>query len=533
MKQDLFAFDAPAVPGVYIFRDGRKRPVYIGKAKCLRDRLASYRQRALPAKTMAMLQAARSVEWIVFKSELEALLAEAAMIRMYKPPYNIDLRDDKRFPLILVTDEPFPKAVKVRRARRGAGRHFGPYRTATANHLLEILSRRFRLRRCAGPLPRRERPCIDHDIGRCDAPCVGRILRDAYRAQVEEAVKFLSGDGRAIIRELREEMKRAAAEKEFEAAASIRDEIEAMEAKNRKQSAEHPGREDADAVGVIQDESVAVVIVLARRGGAVTERGQYVFDIPIETGLEEIVTRALIERVAAERLAAVVFVPEGIDPAALEEVLAASSPEVQPPKVRVPRRGPDARLLSLAEDNAREVHRVLSGARSDAARNAALLELQSLLELPQPPFSIEGFDIATFAGKDTVGSCVRFHDGAPWKSGYRHYRIRGRQDSDIDAMAEMLARRGRARDPLPRLLLIDGGMGQLIAARAALESVLPRPLPPILSLEKREELLRTSDGEVIRLPRNSPALRLLQHIRDEAHRFCGKYHRNIRDKTIK
>ena len=507
----------PDSAGVYIFRDGRKHPIYIGKALSRADRLSSSRASNLPDKTAAMIAAARSVDWIVFQTEMEALLCEAAMVRQYKPKYNILLRDDKRFPMILLTDEPYPKALKVRRARKGAGRHFGPFGGSTAFHLLEIISRRFKIRRCGGPLPKRDRPCIDHEIGRCDAPCVGSIGRAEYGMLVESAAHLLAGDVRALARELEEEMRHASSEKQFEKAASLRDEVAALKSVLEKQNAEKPGRDDADAVAVEIGDSFAVGVVLSRRNGAVVDRAAYVFETPIETDADEILAKTASAHYEQHAAPPEILVPK---------------PVSMPGRVyRVPMRGPDAALLKLADDNARETLRDVSGARGSEVRNRALVELAEALGMENAPRTIEGIDIATFAGKDTVGACVHFHDALPRKAGYRLFRIRGRQDSDVDAIEEVMARRMHLKEPWPDLFLIDGGMGQLLAAfRALEESARERGIvaPAIVSLEKRDELIRTVEGEVIELPRHAAALKLLQHVRDEAHRFGGNYHRKIR-----
>jgi excinuclease ABC subunit C len=542
MKNEILDVEPPSRPGVYFFRDGRKRPIYIGKAKSLADRLGSYRQKALPARTMAMLDAARGLDWIVLNSELEALLCEAALIRQYKPRYNVDLKDDKRYPMVLLTDEPFPKALKVRRAHRGAGRHFGPFSGLTANHLLEIVSRRFHIRRCGGPLPKRARPCIDFDIGRCDAPCVGKIPREEYGALVEDAARFLAGDVVSFIREFEAEMKFAASEHDFEKAAGLRDEVAALRDMRAKQEAEKPGREDADAVTIAFSDEVAAGVVLARRNGVVMDRKSYVFDLPVETARDELLARTCLAHYADHPPPPRILVED--EPAedtlrkALVALPAAAGMAGRPARVaiRAPKRGADAALLRIARQNAVDVLELETRGRTHHLRNAALEELMNVLELERPPLAIEGVDIATFAGKDTVGALVRFRNALPRKTGYRLYRIRGRQDSDVDAIAEVLARRAAAKDPLPDLFLIDGGIGQLHAARdALLESSRKRPdeLPPMISLEKREELVRTLEGELIRLERRSPALRLLQQVRDEAHRFGGNYHRKLRGKISK
>lgn len=533
-RERLFANAPPEAPGVYIFRDGRGRPLYIGKAKRLADRLGSYRQKALPAKTMAMLSAAKSLDWIVLKSEFEALLCEAAMVRQYKPRYNVDLRDDKRYPMILLTDEPYPKALKVRRARRGQGRHFGPFPGLTCNNLLEILSRRFRIRRCPGPLPKRDRPCLDYDIGRCDAPCVAKITREGYRALVEDAALFLAGNIRDLVREFEVEMKQAAADREYEKAAGLRDEITAMRAILERQDAERPARDDADALAVAAAETVAVAVVVERRAGAISARERYVFDLPIETPPAEIARRAVLAHYTERTPPPLLCLP----PAFAEDLTELDPRQVRPDarvELRIPKRGDERAFLAIAQANADETLRLVTADRSTEERNRALLELVEVLGLEKTPRAIEGYDNSTFAGKDTVAAGVRFADGLPKKSEYRLYRIRGRQDSDVDAMAEVMTRRAKHPETLPDLVLIDGGMGQLMAARDALAAALAATapdvaLPPMIGLEKREELIRTLEGELIRLPRNSPALRLLQQLRDEAHRFGKAYHTKLRTK---
>lgn len=527
---DLSAYHPPLSPGVYIFRNGRGRPIYIGKAKSLADRLASYGQKALPAKTMMMLQTAKKLDWIVLNSELEALLTEAAMVRQYQPKYNIQLRDDKRFPMILLTDEPYPKALKVRRSRPGAGRHFGPYRGGTANHLLELISRRFKIRRCNGPLPKRERACIDYDIGRCDAPCVGYLDRESYGRLVEETAAFLGGDTRTIIRELKAEMEIAAGELEFEKAGALCDEVAALEALAEKQVAERPERGDADALAVEQAEDYAVGIVLERRNGVVMECHRFLFDLPIEVDRDEIYRRMVIARYREEVPPLEILLHEDENVVEQLQNIVRTLHSEKRIKVRVPKRGPDFSLAGLAGENARETFRLHSSDRLEKNRNEALAELVELLMLDETPISIEGVDISTMSGKDTVGASVHFRNGLPRKTHYRQYRIRGRQDSDVDAIEEVVRRRARSKEPLPDLLLIDGGMGQLHAAQKALEDEMPKKYPTLISLAKKEELIMTTEGEVIRLARRSPALRLLQHVRDEAHRFGRKYHRQLRGK---
>lgn len=530
--------NAPSTPGVYTFRDGRGRPIYIGKARSLANRLRSYLQRALPEKTHAMLAAARDLDWIVFRSDFEAILAEASMIRRFRPRYNIALRDDKRHPMILLTNEPYPKLLKIRRPRPGRGRHYGPFPTQIVHHLLEIASREFHIRRCNGPLPKRNRPCIDYDLGRCEAPCVGLIGADRYAESVEKAARLLGGETQEIIEMLKSEMKAAADRRDYESAAELRDAIAGLRRLRDlrlKQAADRPERGDLDALGWSLDEGQAAVVLLRRRGGAVADSKVFLYDLPVETNTEEILLRTILEASEAGLLQAplALAATQG-EPKAPEELQRVWRKLTgRSSRIRIPRRGPDAALTRLAEQNAVEALRLARGERTEAARNAALKELVELLDLDRIPLEIEGIDIATMSGRDTVGALVHFRKGLPFKTRYRKYRIRGRQDSDVDAVEEVVARRCNAREPLPQILLIDGGVPQLHAAISSLSSAYsgpPTEAPVVLALAKREERIHTADGAVLELNRSSHALRLLQQVRDEAHRFGGQYHRWLRSR---
>ena len=533
-RLNLSKYEPPTSAGVYIYRDGRKRPIYIGKAKNLSARINSYSQKALPDKTMAMLEAARTLDWIVFSSELEALLAEAAMVRQYKPKFNIALRDDKRFPSILITDEPFPKALKIRKPRPGRGRHFGPYRASTANFLLEIISRKFRLRRCSGPLPKRKRPCLDFDIKRCDGPCVEKISQAEYAKLVDGAVAMLSGKTRDLIRQLNKEMEYAAKELEFETAAALRDEVKALEDLAEKQEAERPGRGEADAIAVSRTDEIAVGIVMERRDGVVLDCHRYIFDTPIDTSPTELVRKILLTHYEVASVPSHILLDiESVDSdeiAVIQEALKITNKQC----LKNPKRGPDRAFYKMAVENAVEEIRVQTTDRSTTLRNAALSGLAELLDLEGIPAAIEGYDISTMSGKDTVGACVRFNDGLPRKSFYRLYKIRGRKDSDVHAMNEVLSRRASSKDGYPDLILIDGGMGQLHAAWEGFVNnavVSQDEMPIFVSLAKKEEKIFTMEGEVFDLDRASPVLRLLQQVRDESHRFVRNYHRKLRGKT--
>lgn len=528
---------APRAPGVYLFRDAKGEPVYIGKAKDLAARLASYRGRDVGPKTRVMLRRATSLETIVAPNEAEALVLECALIKRHRPRYNVSLKDDKRYPYVVRTKDPFPQFFLTRRPDPRRGRIFGPFPDAGAvRRALEVLSRLYRIRRCPGPLPKRDRPCLDAEIGRCDAPCVGRIDRAAYAEGVAAATLLLEGKTNEAEALLRSEMARSAKEMDFETAALRRDEAAALATLGAKTlgTVRSEGN-DADVFVTAGQGRHDVAVVLEIREGNLLGRRRMILVETEELTPSERLAEAMKRFYADTEPPARIFVFE----APAEDLLPFLSRGGKV-RVEIPRRGLGARLLAMARENAEEYLRLLSLEAAHEAGAAGPGELARILGLGIVPDRIEAYDVATLQGGETVAARVAFAHGKIDKSGYRRYRIRtpeivpGRPD-DFAAMREVFARRARAArekgDEMPDLLLVDGGAGQLSAALEGLGGAAGETV--VLALAKRFEEIRVAGRKgVIRLAPRNPARRLLQRMRDEAHRFAGRYHRELRRKTL-
>ena len=552
----------PAEPGCYLWRDRHGRVLYVGKAKSLRARLASYfgAWSGLGQRTRAMLGAATDVEWIVCGGEVEALHLEYNLIKRHRPRYNVRYNDDKSYPYLAVTlAEDVPRAMVRRNPRRDGTRYFGPYAHAYAiRETLDLLLRVFPVRTCSdATFDRHERlgrPCLLHHIGRCAAPCTGAIGQDDHRALVGELVRFLEGDTDAVLTELDERMRDEAEALNFEAAARIRDQLESVRTALAKQQMVTGRAEDFDAVALHGDDLEAAFQAFFVRRGRVVGRKGWTVDRVEDIDAAGLVGRFLPE-LGMERgseLAREVLVPElPEDVEAIEGLLA----ELRggPVHVRVPRRGEKRAFLDTVAGNAKEAfaqHR-LKRAKDFTARSQALAELGDALGLDEAPLRIECYDISTLGGANSVASMVVMEDGLPRKSEYRRFKIRGVSGQDDYAMmAEVIARRfkrllhertapavdedGRPRKFAypPNLVLIDGGKGQLSAAHRALEDLGVAGVGLAALAKRLEEVYVPGQSEPVVLPRGSEALYLLQRVRDEAHRFAVAYHRSVRGKAM-
>ncbi len=562
----------PDSPGCYLFRDQHGRVVYVGKARSLRSRVASYFQSpaGLAARTVAMLEAAASIEWIVVDTEVEALHLEYTLIQRHRPRYNVRYRDDKSYPhLVLTTSQEIPRA-RVARGKVAAGdRRFGPYAHAYAiRETLDLLLRVFPVRTCSqGVFDRAERtgrPCLLYHIDRCAAPCTGEISPEAHRALVEGFARFLDGETAPVLAELEAQMHAAAEELHFEAAARRRDQLLAARRAMEKQQVVTDSAEDLDAIAVHEDElEASVQAFFVRRGRLVGRKGWSVDKVePLTTGA--LLTSFLLQLYAErpEEIPPQVLVPELPDDAEALSLLLADQRRAHRPPARgrpvdrvrfhVPQRGAKRDLLATVADNARESFQRtrLQRANDFDARTRALGELQSALQLEEAPLRIECYDISHLGGTEVVGSMVVFEDGLPRKSEYRRFKLSVDTNDDFAAMHEVLRRRfarlveeqamplserdeGRARFAYPpNLLLIDGGPGQL---RAALEGVAETGFQDVAAaaLAKRfEELHLPGGGPPVVLPRGSEALYLVQRLRDEAHRFAVGYQRTRRRRAV-
>lgn len=528
----------PEQPGVYLMKDRLDNIIYVGKAVNLKSRVRSYfRSHDHPPKVRAMLKQVRDFEYIVTGSEIEALALECNFIKSHQPRYNILLRDDKQYPYLKLTlNEKFPRLLVTRRVKGDGARYFGPYTDVGAlNETLQLLKKVFPLRTCSSyDFARRQRPCLNFHIDRCWGPCRGTVTLEQYGELVHELTLFLEGRQDVILKRLKKRMDEAAQELRFEDAAKLRDQVAAVERVLEKQTVVSLGGEDQDVIGLARGVTEACVQVFQVRAGKLLGRETFFLQ-----GSEGYDRSQLLAAFLKDYYSRVAVVPVRIilaEAAEEQELLSTYLSRRSGRKVRlhVPQRGAKKTLAAMAAENAvlalREAEELW--AQQLARTEGALAALKVALDLPALPQRIEGFDISNIQGQEAVGSMVVFADGKPLKSDYRRFRIRTVwQANDVAMMAETVRRRysGTLKDklPVPDLILIDGGKGQLSAARAVLAELGLAQVPTFGLAEEQEELYTEGCLEPIRLPRDSVALQLLQRVRDEAHRFALSYHRAL------
>ncbi len=537
-------------PGVYLMKDAEGTIIYVGKAKSLRPRVRSYFQSGSQQgiKTREMVRRVVDVDTIVVRSEAEALILENNLIKENRPRFNINLKDDKTYPYIKVTSEAFPRVFVTRRLVKDGGRYFGPYTDVRRmRQSLELVKKLYTVRSCHYNLPKDvpARPCLDYHIGRCKAPCVAFQTAEEYTGMVEEITEVLGGHTRLVARRLQAEMIKAAGEMNFERAGELRDSIKQLESLERKQQVLDVTGSDRDIVGFARDGADACGVVLQIREGKLLGReAQFLANLVDESDAEAIA--AFATRVYADRLhrdpdsmpPEVFFGMDFEDRPVLEELLRAESKRAV--RLHVPQRGEKVQLVELADQNARHLleERKLMGNASAERAPDALYELQEVLELSAVPRLMVCFDISHTQGTETVASAVFFENGEPAKGEYRKMKIRGDWGNDDfasmhEAVTRWFSRRVEEGKPLPDLTVIDGGKGQLGAALKALAGLEALDLPQLAVIglaKKEEEIFVPGQSTSIRLPRRSPALRLLQRLRDEAHRFAITYNRKLRTK---
>ncbi|MGA1796811.1 MAG: excinuclease ABC subunit UvrC [bacterium] len=527
----------PDLPGVYLFKDEQGTVIYCGKATSLRKRVMSYLRPAPDPNPRRELLAShiRDLEYIVTGSELEALILESNLIKRHRPRFNVVLKDDKHYPHLCVTmNEPFPRLTVVRRIKRDGGRYFGPYTPAHAlRQTLRVIHRIFPVRRCQGPMPKNPgRPCLNHQIGLCCAPCAGLITRERYRELMQEVILFLQGKRDDLIRMLRRDMEEAAHAQRYEQAATLRDQIRAVETCLEKQHVYSTTCEDYDCFSFAREGNRACAQVFFIRFGRMTGRKSLhiagVQDIPEGELMAGILEQFYQSGKSIPPTVLVQAMPSDRD--LLEQWL--SRKRGTKVTIQAPRRGDKKRLLLMAQTNAAlELEVPVEDGRMQG--EDLLRQVQEDLHLPRPPRRIEGFDISNLGPTEAVGSMVCWRDGEPDKSAYRRFRIKGVEGiDDYGMMAEVLKRRyerlGREQVPMPDLVLIDGGKGHLQAGLRVFRE-LGLPDQPVISLAKREELIYSPDRtDPLAFPDRSPTLQLLQRIRDEAHRFAITYQKTRR-----
>ena len=534
----------PRGSGVYLFRDEAGEVLYVGKAKSLRSRVRSYFQRGDTRFGSAQLaERIADVEVIVTQTEAEALHLEQNLVKRHRPPFNIRLRDDKSFPYIAVTlTDEYPRVMFTRERHRRGTVYFGPYANAKkVRETLDVLNRVFRFRPCEGPRPGRHSgiPCLDFHIDRCFAPCIGAISKEGYDAVIDGVIAFLSGDTRTIQAELTERMREAAADERFEEAARYRNRLFSIRHLADRQAADRRDVGSVDVIGLAIGGDQAAVQVFPLRDGKMIDRYGFHLENVAGEDAQSILEAFVLEYYgAAPSAPPEVLVSAEIDTAALAEFLSArrGSHVV----VRTPLRGEKRRLVELAAENARLALESDSAIReaTRSRRIAALEELREVLNLESLPVRIECFDVSNIQGESIVASMTVFVDGRSKNAHYRTFSIRGLDgQDDVGAMREAVSRRfarlqtgdhDESFSRMPNLVVVDGGKGQLAAALAALEE-LDLPRVAVIALAKREEEVFVPGFPVpIVLDRSSPALQLLQRIRDEAHRVALRYHRRKR-----
>ncbi len=529
---------APRAPGVYLMKDAAGKILYIGKAKDLRARLRNY---AGGTDTRGMipflLSRVRAVEWILTATEKEALILENNLIKEHRPRYNVDFRDDKAyFHLRLDTATPFPRWQLIRRPKKDGARYFGPYPSGgAARETLRFLQTVFPLRTCRDvELNSRRRPCLEHQIGRCPAPCVGLVDDEAYRRAVRDALTFMEGNAGEVLQSLENRMARAAAELLFEEAAALRDRIAAIRTTLEKQQAARLAAKDQDVFGACREGGMTQLCLLRVRAGKMM--GMQTFSVVrVNLPAEDIITAAVMQFYdAGHEIPAEILLPAaGEDRRALAEWLAEKRGGSV--HIMVPKRGRGLDLVAMADRNAAAA---LQLARQRVRPAAGLEALAASLGLRKPPERVECFDISNIGGRHAVGSMVTFLAGVPWPGGYRRWRIRTVAGADDYAMMyEVLSRRFARQEDLPDLLVVDGGKGQLAVALSVLKDLKIGGVEAIALAKGSAGGIKIGDRvflpgrkEPLDLSRRPAALMLLQQLRDEAHRFAVTYHRQVRER---
>ncbi len=545
----------PDRPGVYLMKDDRGEVVYVGKAQNLRSRVRSYWQKQSGPtdghRIRSVIDRVAGVDYTIVDSVSEALLLENTLIKRYKPRFNVRLKDDKSYPYIKITmADDFPRIERTRKLANDGSRYFGPYASASSvDESMNLIRGLFPFRTCTIDIRSGERalqrPCLLYHIKRCQGPCIEAIDRATYRADITQVEAFLEGRQEAVVRTLQRQMEQAADRLEFERAGALRDKVRAIERTMESQKMAAFARTELDVVGLARQDNEAGVQLFAVRNGKLTGRDVFLLDAAADAPDDEVL-RSFIEQFYARATSVPpqILLPVEIpDSADLETFLAAR--RGGPVRFRVPRRGEKRELMELAHRNAAEtLRREHARWLADEGRTRDALEgLAEALALPATPMRIECYDISNFQGSETVGSMVVFEDGRPRKSEYRRFRVRTVQGpNDVASHQEVLRRRfHRARQGeegsaeelrwrLPDLVLIDGGKGQVSAAKEVLDAMGFHDLPLAGLAKQREELFLPGRSEPILLPPSSTALYLVQRLRDEAHRFAITYHRDLRAK---
>lgn len=522
----------PEKPGIYFFKDSQNNVIYIGKARSLKDRVKSYFQATSDSKVRNILSETVDLEFILTDSEIEATFLENNFIRQYQPKFNLKLKDDKSFPYLKLTlHEKFPGIYLTRRVEEDGAKYFGPFSPAhQARKTIHLINKYFGIRGCEEAVPgKRKRPCLEYDLKLCTAPCVRYISETEYRESIANALLFLEGKTEKLLKILKQKMKETATRQEFEQAALWRDSIQTIEQIKEKPKLISVSLEDKDIFGFSRKEvKVALYVFQMRKGKVIESEGIYLQEKP-RTSNREILFSQLFKFYKEKKdLPEKILLPfEQFDRDKVLENLSFLRKEKI--KILFPQKGKNRKLVELANKNAE----ILLRKRSEEI--SPLREAKEILGLKKIPKRIEGFDVSNIGGEESVASLVVFENGLPHKKDYRKYKIRTVEGpNDVASLQEVIQRRYtrviQEKKALPDLILVDGGKGQLNAAKKSLERLRLGKLS-LISLAKKEEIIFTpAHKQGLRLERTSPALKLFQNIRDEAHRFAISFHRLRREK---
>ena len=516
----------PNKPGVYIMRDNTDTIIYIGKAKSLIKRVKSYfREKLDRPKTQILMSHFDSLEYIVTNSEKEALILEATLIKKHRPRYNVQLKDDKRYPYVKITDEEFPRLVITRNVTKN-GVYFGPFTdVGSVKQTVKFLKALFKIRTCRNM----DGPCLNSQIDLCYAPCDGRITKEEYSEIINKIDLFFQGKYSAIVKNLKMEMMEAANNEEFEKAAVIRDQINSIEEIMEKQFVDLVDDDlDQDVIAIAQGETEVVVIIMPIRNGKIVGRDDFLMSASQYDSSSEIMFSFIQQYYGYNRhVPKQILLDEDIDEKELLEDWL-SDLRGNKVKIKVPQKGVKLRLVKMAKKNAEIIK------HQKKKMENSLIELKKYLKLEKLPRVIEGYDISNISGKYAVGSKVSFKDGKPYKKRYKHFKIETPGPNDFAMMEELLTRRLKLidSDPEPDLMVIDGGKGQLGMVCGVLEKLNLTHIPVIGLAKEFEEIYLPNTKRPIIIPKNNNALHLLQQVRDESHRFAITYHRKLRSRDI-
>jgi len=554
--------DLPEKPGVYLFKDVKDEILYVGKAKSLKKRVKSYfKEEIEDPKTRVLMRHFHHLDYLVTDTEKEALILESNLIKKYLPRYNIRLKDDKRYPYLQITSEDYPRLLITRSVREDGSHYYGPFTDVTSvRSLLKLLKPVFQLRDCK----RMDGPCLNYQIDLCPAPCSGQVSLEEYHENVGKVKMFLEGRQKEVMSLLREEMDQAARNHDFEKAVVIRDQLFSLGEVMEKQKMEFNRSLDQDVIASSNDGEVVVVVVFRVRQGKIMGKEDFLMEGAQDYSIPEILAAFIKQfysgprQVPAEILLPVMIEDKDIIEKWLSDKVQAGSPgkgdegnyinvsstgneegqlenhgvekDAALIHLRVPEEGLEHRLVQMVTKNASIILNHHKQARG------ALLDLKTYLKLPRIPRRIEAFDISNLAGEMAVASMVVFEDGKPSKNQYRKYKLETPGPDDYGMMREVLTRRyeklkSKGETP-PDLIVVDGGRGQLNVATEVLDSLDLKT--GVIGLAKEFEQVFIPEVSIpLILPPNSPALHILQYVRDEAHRFAVKYHKNLRDKRLK